>query len=126
MKELALLKPYLRPHRRLIATAVVISTFLAVVDVPIPYYIKHIIDDVLRSKTHRQLFGFDTRLDRVELLNLIFFFLVANALIKGLLIFWQRVLTERVGQQMVFDLRGDLYKHLQGLDLAWFRESSTG
>ena len=126
MRELESLKPYLRPHRRLIAAAVGIATLLAVVDVPIPYYIKHIIDDVLRTKPHRHFFGFETKLDKVELLHLIFACLVVNALVKGLLVLWQRVLTERVGQQVIYDLRGDLYRHLQGLDLTFFRESSTG
>ena len=127
MRELLILRPYMRPHRLLMGAAVVISLLLAVVDVPLPYLIRHIIDDVLRTRTHRYLFGFDlSGIDPVTLLNIIFALLVINAILKGVLVYTQRILTERVGQQVVFELRRDLFSHLQGLSLTFFRNSSTG
>ena len=102
------------------------SLLLAVADVPIPYYIKHIIDDVLRSKNQRELFGVAVPWDRVTLLHVIFGLLVVTAAIKGVLVYLQRVVVERVGQTVVHELRVDLFHHLQSLDITFFRESSTG
>ena len=125
--DLATLRPYMRPHYLLIGGAIVVSLLLAVVDVPLPYFIRHIIDDVLRTRPRRQLFGFDfSGVDPVTLLNVIFGLLVANALVKGVLVFFQRIMTERVGQRVIYDLRKDLFGHLQGLNLIYFRDSSTG
>ncbi len=125
--ELRTLRPYIRPHVVLIGVAVIVSLVLAVVDVPLPFFIRHIIDDVVRTRPKRYLFGFNLGgIDPVKLLNLIFALLVANAALKGLLVYLQRVLTERVGQQVVYEMRRDLYSHLQGLNLIYFRDSSTG
>jgi subfamily B ATP-binding cassette protein MsbA len=125
-RELNLIWPYMRPRWRAVAVMVAVSFLLAVIDVPIPWYIKHLVDDVLRSREQRELFGFDVPWSRTTLLHVIFGFLLANAMLKGLLVFAQRASTERVGQGIVHDLRVDLWRHLQGLDLAFFRESSTG
>ncbi len=122
--DLATLRPYMRPHTLLIVSAVAVSVLLAVVDVPLPYFIRHIIDSVLRSRAKRQFLGFE--LEPVELLNVIFAFLVLNAALKGFLVYFQRIMTERVGQQVIFELRKDLFGHLQGLNLIFFRDSSVG
>jgi subfamily B ATP-binding cassette protein MsbA len=125
--ELKTLRPYIRPHLVLIGVAVAVSLVLAMVDVPLPFFIRHIIDDVVRTRPRRYLFGIDFGgIDPVRLLNLIFALLVANAVLKGVLVYLQRVLTERVGQQVVFEMRKDLFRHLQGLSLIFFRDSSTG
>jgi len=127
VREVAILRPYLRPHRLLLGGAVVVSLLLAVVDVPLPFFVRHIIDDVLRTRPRRYLFGFElSGIDPITLLNLIFALLVVLAAFKGFLVYFQRILTERVGQQVVYEMRKDLFSHLQGLNLIFFRESSTG
>jgi len=125
--ELRTLRPYMRPHVVLIALAIVVSLTLAVVDVPLPFFIRHIIDDVVRTRPKRYLFGINLGgIDPIKLLNLIFALLVANAAFKGVLVYLQRILTERVGQQVVYEMRKDLFSHLQGLNLIFFRDASTG
>ena len=126
MKELALLRGYLGQHRRLIVTAVLVSLLLAIADVPFPFFIKRVIDDVLRSPRHRHFLHFDIGWERTTELWIIFGLFLVNAAAKGVLAFTQRVVTERVGQGVIKDLRRDLFSHLQSLDLTFFKESSTG
>ncbi|HJQ97840.1 MAG TPA: ABC transporter ATP-binding protein [Candidatus Polarisedimenticolaceae bacterium] len=127
MRDLARIRPYLKPHLVLMGGAVLASLLLAIVDVPLPFFIKHIIDDVLRTRPRRSLFGFDlSGIGPIDLLNVIFGLLVVTALLKGFLVYLQRIMTERVGQRVVYEMRKDLFRHLQGLNLLFFRESSTG
>src|SRR5499426_585300 len=56
----------------------------------------------------------------------IFEALAGLALAKGLLVYYQRTVSETIGQRMVFEMRLDLYRHLQSLSMRWFREARTG
>ena len=59
-------------------------------------------------------------------LLVIFASLVLIALIKGLLLYLPRMASETMGQIMIYELRMDLYRHLQSLSMPFFRSASTG
>src|SRR5262249_1012270 len=58
-EELSRLVPYARRHRLLLGLTLLVSLFLAVIDVPVPFMLKKIMDAVLRRHAHLALFGHD-------------------------------------------------------------------
>jgi len=123
-EELSRLAPYARRHRVLLAVTLVLSLLLAVIDVPVPFVLKRLIDAVLRHGALPTFMGQPVVPEKF-LLG-IFEVLGGLALGKGLLVYYQRVVSETIGQRMVFEMRLDLYRHLQSLSMRWFREARTG
>src|SRR5204862_5186427 len=101
-----------------------VSLLLAVIDVPVPFMLKHLIDAAL-SRRHAVLFLGHPVMPERFLLG-IFEALAGLALVKGVLVYFQRTVSETIGQRMVFEIRLDLYRHLQSLSMRWFREARTG
>jgi ABC-type multidrug transport system fused ATPase/permease subunit len=124
LAEIARLLPYARPHLGAFVLTLAVSLLLAVVDVPVPYFLKRVIDAVLRHQEHLRLFGLD--LPPRRFLQAIFLCLAGIAGAKGLLIYVQRMASEKMGQRMIYALRMDLYRHLQRLAMPFFKEASTG
>ncbi len=124
LEELQRLLPYARRHAGLFGVTLTLSILLAVIDIPVPFFLKHIIDAVLKHHHALMLFGKEVSPDRF--LETIFLSLVALALTKGVMVYLQRIVSETIGQRIVFELRLDLYRHLQSLSMRFFRESSTG
>ncbi len=124
LAEIARLLPYARPHRVLLVLTLLAGLALALVDIPIPFFLKRVIDAVLKHHEHLRLFGLD--LPPRRFLLVIFLCLAAIAAAKGLLLYLQRVASEAIGQKMIFALRMDLYRHLQSLSMPFFRGASTG
>ena len=124
LEELSRLLPYARRHRALLAITLGVTLLLAVIDVPVPFVLKHIIDAVLRHHRTQPLFG---RLLAPEaFLTVIFATLAGLALGKGLLVYVQRTVSETIGQRIIYEMRLDLYRRLQSLSMRFFRESRTG
>ena len=124
LDEAARLLPYARPHRGLFLATLAVSLALAVIDVPLPFFLKKVIDAVLRHHEHLALFGFD--LDPRQFLMAILLSLAALAVAKGILTYMQRMASETMGQRMIYALRLDLYRHLQSLSMPFFKNASTG
>jgi ABC-type multidrug transport system fused ATPase/permease subunit len=124
LEEISRLLPYARPHRVVFLLTLVCTAALATVDVPIPFFLKRVIDAVLRGHEHLVLFGVD--LPPRQFLFAIFLCLVAIAAVKGLLLYVQRIASESMGQRMIYELRIDLYRHLQSLSMPFFKNASTG
>ncbi len=124
VEEIAQLLPYARRHRRLLGSALTLSVLLAVVDIPIPFVLKRVLDDVLHR--HQHVLAFGTHVAPDTFLLGIFVTLVALALLKGVLLYTQRTVSETIGQRIVFELRLDLYRHLQTLSMPYFRSARTG
>jgi ABC-type multidrug transport system fused ATPase/permease subunit len=123
-EQLSRLVPYVRRHRALLALTFGLSLFLAVIDVPVPFVLKHLIDATL-SRRHTLTFLGHAVAPEQFLLG-IFTVLAGLALGKGVLVYIQRVASETIGQRVVFEMRLDLYRHLQSLSMRWFREARTG
>jgi subfamily B ATP-binding cassette protein MsbA len=124
LEELSRLLPYARRHAGMLWLALGMSLVLAVIDVPVPFVLKHIIDTVLRAHAQVQFLG--RTVEPRQFLLGIFITLAGLAVAKGLLVFVQRTVSETIGQRIVFELRLDLYRHLQSLSMRYFRESRTG
>jgi subfamily B ATP-binding cassette protein MsbA len=122
--ELARLAPYARQHAGLFLTTIAVSVVLAVADVPVPFFLRTVLDSVLKHKEPVPLFG--VPLSPGRFLLTIFAVLVGIAVGKGFLLYAQRMASETMGQRMVYQLRMDLYRHLQSLSLPYFRSASTG
>ena len=122
--ELRWLLPYARRHSGLFALALASSVALAVIDIPLPFFLKRVIDAVLAH--HQTNFLLGMQLQPRDFLLAIFLCLMSIALAKGGLLYFQRTISETVGQRMMFELRSDLYGQLQSLSMSFFRSSSTG
>jgi len=79
----------------------------------IPYIVKELVDDVLKS-------------NNVERLSQVPVLIVAVFLVRGLVNYGQSYLGEYVGQHITFDLRHDLETHMLGLPLSYFDQAQTG
>ncbi len=124
LEELGRLAPYAKRHAGLFGVTLAVSLLLAVIDIPIPFFLKKVIDAVLAKHESVSLFG--SALPPQQFLLTIFFCLVGLALIKGTLVYFQRTISETIGQRIVFELRLDLYRHLQSLSMRFFRGARTG
>lgn len=117
--ELGRLVPYARRHLRLFVLVLAASIALAVADVPVPFFLKRVLDGVL-GRTHAHA------TEPRQLLFEVFLALVGLALVKAFLIYAQRAIAETIGQRIVFEMRLDLYRHLQSLSMRFFRRARTG
>ena len=79
----------------------------------VPWIIKDMIDKVLAEKD-------------MEMLNYISIGIVVVFLIRGIFYFGQSYLVSYVGQRVVIDIRGQLYRKFQRLPLAYYDKHRTG
>jgi len=78
-----------------------------------PMVIKWVIDDILESKDYTLLlYG------ALAILGV--------AAVKGILQFFQRFSMSYAGQEVVFDIRNTLYRHLQQLSFSFYDQAQTG
>ena len=104
---------YLRPYRLRIAVIVVCliaGAFLLAVP---PLLIREVIDVAIPDANRR-------------LLNLLVIGMVGLYLGNGLIAVLQNHMNTTVSQRIMFDIRNQLYEHLQGLSLRFYTASHTG
>ena len=120
----------LRPHTR----ALILGTFAAIGDAaanlldPVP--LKVVLDNVLRSKARA---GWPNTLilslagaDRLAIVKLAAIGVLVIAAFGALCTYAEKLLTTRVGQWVMHDLRQNLYFHIQRMSLAYHDQKSTG
>jgi len=113
IRALALLMPYLRPYRRTLLLglgAMLVATGLSRL---IPWILKVAIDALAA----------DAPSSRVAVLGLA---MVAAAGASALFLYFQRWLLIGTSRRVEYDLRRDLFHHVQRLDLAYFSRRYTG
>ncbi len=115
---------YLRPYRRLVIVAIAILLGLSVADIAPPIIAKFIIDSAIRPAI-----GPDATISAAEGLGRLLplglaylFVLFASAGLR----YAQNILTTYVGQRAMYDLRVQLFGHLQGLSLSFFDRNPVG
>lgn len=113
MKNYLRLLSYIRPYTKTILTAIFCIVVAAGSNLYVPWIIKDMIDKVLAEKD-------------MEMLNYISIGIVVVFLIRGIFYFGQSYLVSYVGQRVVIDIRGQLYRKFQRLPLAYYDKHRTG
>lgn len=104
---------YLRPYRRPIVAAIILLLLTAVADLAGPYFIKVAIDRHIST-------GDIGGINRVAIFYL-------GTLVLGVVFrYGQSYITQIVGQNVMFDLRMELFTHLQHLAVSFFTTNPVG
>ena len=108
---------YARPYRA--RNALVLATILLIAALGLlpPLLLRDLIDNVLQGG------GGEAGLARLNQLALA---LVAAPLLSGALRVLQRRMSAQVGEGIIYDLRGQLYSHLQGMSLRFYTHTQAG
>ena len=104
---------YLKPYRRWIFLAIVLTIGVSLSTTVRPYLTKIAIDNYIVHK------------DPVGLRNIILI-LFGTLVVQGLLQYTMTYLTQWVGQKTIFDLRMELFDHLQKLAMKFFDKNPVG
>jgi ATP-binding cassette, subfamily B, bacterial len=106
------------PHRRRVTVVTMIVLVSAAIGIVNPLLIRVVFDNAL--------FPPDSAGPDVQLLVSLTALMLGIALLTGILGVVQTVLTNRLGQDVLRDLRDRLYAHLQGLSLSFYASTRTG
>jgi len=79
----------------------------------VPWILRDVIDEVLTTKD-------------MSMLNTITIGIVIVYFLRGIFFFGQTYLMSYIGQKIIIDIRGDVYKHMQRLSLSYFEKRQTG
>jgi len=104
---------YARPYASGVALILFTILFISLFSLIPPLLIRDLIDKTLSSRDFARL-------------NLLALGMVAVPLANGLLGVGQRYASARIGEGVIFDLRSDLYAHLQRMSLRFFTHTHTG
>jgi len=104
---------YIAPYKWELLLASLLMLVATVSTVIGPYLVKIAIDDGLLAK------------NPVALRNVVLLYLAA-ALIRWGFIYWRVNIMARVGQSVIYDLRKELFAHLQQLSLGFYSRYSVG
>jgi len=126
------LAPYLLRQSKLLSLALGCGAGYMAMRLAEPWILALIIDHVVLDRPRPGwlaglLPAADAGADgRMALLHWLVIVLVALAVVRGVLYYWQRLLTARAGQQATADIRLALYAHLQHLPFAFHDRRRTG
>ncbi len=104
---------YLKPYQRRVTFAVFLMTVVTLSALPMPRFIQYVIDDILPHK-------------RANALIPVFWAVVALFAARGMASFILNYIIGWLGQRVVFDLRFQLYRHLNRLQLSYYDTRQTG
>lgn len=104
---------YVAPYKFLMAFTVFLLLIIAGLEIAGPYLIKTAID---RHLLVQEMDGF------------IYIIILFAAVLAGLFIFrfFQQYLTEYLGQKIMYDLRMDIFRHIQKMEMSFFDKNPTG
>jgi ATP-binding cassette subfamily B protein len=104
---------YLYPYRWQVALAVIILILGSLAELALPYLTRIAIDRYIAQKQFRGLLW----------LAAIYFTVL---LIQMTFVFFQTFLTQRIGQKVMYDMRNEIFSHLQRLPLSFFDRNPVG
>ncbi|MBN2395787.1 MAG: ABC transporter ATP-binding protein, partial [Candidatus Atribacteria bacterium] len=104
---------FLKPYWKKGVVALFLMLIATLLQLPLPFLTKYIIDKVVVSKD-------------MNLLNLIGFSLIGIIIFQSLTGFLKGVLLTVFSSRVLFDIRVKLFEHLQDLSLKFFRKNQTG
>jgi ATP-binding cassette subfamily B protein len=109
----ARLLPYLARYRRGLVLGVVCVVITNAILLAQPQVLRLAVDDLYRGVTAEKLGGYALTL-------------FAIALVGGLFKYWMRIIVIGISREIEYDLRNDLFAHLQRLSPAYFQRSRIG
>ncbi len=104
---------YIRPYRRIAALTLGAAILITLIELLPPWLIKTLIDDVIRA-------------GRVEWLGWLMAALVVAYFCRSLLTLFRIRLNNRLEQQVIYDMRHDVYRALQRQSITYYENRSTG
>lgn len=105
----------MRPYRRVIALAVVFGVVRYLIPLALPWTLKVLVDDFLRPGGRPPI-----------QLHVLMAGLVALYVLFGVISYWRSYLAGLAGHRVIFDLRLDLYQHVQRMSLSFFDRQRIG
>lgn len=109
---LRLLK-YVRPYLGRLLLAVLCTSLAAACNLYLPWIIKDVVDKVLVDKN-------------IMMLHMIALSIVLVFIIRGIFFYGQTYLMSWVGQKVVIDIRGAIFRKMQRLSLSFYDKNKTG
>ncbi len=109
---LRLLK-YIRPYMHRLMMAILCTVMASACNLYLPWIIKDVVDKVLVQK--------DTFMLYIIAISIVVIFII-----RGLFFYGQSYLMSWVGQKVVIDIRGEIFRKLQRLSLAFYDKNKTG
>ena len=113
MKSLSRVLSYLKPYRIGVATTLFLAIATTLLDLVPPWLIKVIVDSLVEGKESFWVYG--------PIVGLAIIYLARNFTNHRRI-----MVNNKVEQNIVFDLRSDVYRSLQNLSLNYFENRSTG
>jgi len=104
---------YAWPHRWSVAVVLVTIVAIALLDLIPPLLYRDLIDNVLPQKNFSRL-------------NLVALGMIGIPVISGLIQVVQRFYSAKAGEGIIYDLRQQMYEHLQRMSLRFFTHSKAG
>ncbi|MBW7889353.1 MAG: ABC transporter ATP-binding protein [Bacteroidetes bacterium] len=104
---------YLTPYRGQVSFAVGLSFVVAGLEAFRPYLTKIAVDDYISKN------------DKTGLLYIVLIFL-ALILVRGAIQYYSTYLTQKIGQYSIYDLRMEIFRHLQKLSLSFYDKNPIG
>ncbi|PIQ83958.1 MAG: ABC transporter ATP-binding protein [Candidatus Omnitrophica bacterium CG11_big_fil_rev_8_21_14_0_20_63_9] len=107
---------YVRPYRRLLASAIACGIVRYLIPLALPWTVKILVDDFFTAGSRRP---------HVEL-HWLMAGLCGLYAIYAIASYWRSYLAGRAGHRLIFDLRQGLYLHLQRMSLSFFDRQKIG
>jgi ATP-binding cassette subfamily B protein len=104
---------YILPHKALVATSILAMLVFSATQVAVPWIIKIAIDDYIMA-------GDFTGLTWVVAV------FIGNAIFNWGALYAMEISLIRVGQRILYQLRGEMFSHLQKLSLTFFDKTNVG
>lgn len=104
---------YLRPYRWQVGLAILLSVAVSGLEAVRPYFTKIAVDVHIAQKDA----------DGLLRLTLLFFVLLV---LRGVVQYYNAYVTQKIGQHTIFDLRMELFAHLQRLSLRFYDRNPIG
>lgn len=104
---------YVKPYKSLIALSLLLTFFVAGIQATVPRLSRTLVDDAIRG-------------GNLSLLRGLVIALAAMLIVRAALAAGRKLVVVRIAQNMVYDLRQEVYSHLQKLSMDFHDRQSTG
>ena len=104
---------YIKPYIHVLVVAIVCTMLAAAGNLYLPWIFRDMIDKVLSAKD-------------AYMLNMISISIVAIFFFRGIFLYSQNYLMSYVGQHVIIDIRGEVFRKLQRLSMSFYDKNKTG